>query len=172
MNTRQLSRIAILAAIYVVLSLLTPIKLLNFKFTFEAFPILIAGLLFGPIDGMLCATIGSFIYQLLFSGYGLTITTPLWMLPHIISGLVVGLFAKRKKFDLNKNETILITIISCLLVTLFNSLAMYIDSLIFKYSIAIWAMLPFRIIAGIILAIIYSLIIPRFKKIIKTKTGI
>ena len=55
-----------LIAIYTVLSILTPIKLSNFKFTFEAFPILVAGRLFGPLDGFIVGGLGSLIYQLFF----------------------------------------------------------------------------------------------------------
>ena len=57
-----------LIALYVVLSVLTPIKLQNFKFTFEALPVLIGALLGGPLDGLAVGGIGSFIYQLWFSG--------------------------------------------------------------------------------------------------------
>ena len=79
MNTKRLTTLAMMIAIYIVLSILTPIRIINFKFTFEAFPILVAGLLMGPIDGMITGAVGSFIYQLFFSGYGITPTTILWI---------------------------------------------------------------------------------------------
>ncbi|MBQ6126711.1 MAG: ECF transporter S component [Erysipelotrichaceae bacterium] len=91
MNTRRLNTISMLMELYVVLSIMTPVKVANFKFTFEDFPILVAGLLFGPLDGLYVGGIGSFIYQLLFSGYGITATTPLWILQHALSGRIVGL---------------------------------------------------------------------------------
>ena len=61
MNTRRLTTLAMLIAIYSVLSILTPIKIVNFKFTFEAFPILVASLLLGPVDGLIVGGVGSFI---------------------------------------------------------------------------------------------------------------
>ena len=163
MNTKRLTICAMLIAIYCVLSVLTPIKLLNFKFTFEAFPILIGALAFGPIEGLIVGGIGSFIYQLLFSGYGLTITTILWVLPHAISGLVVGLYAKKHNFKLNNIQTIMICIISALIVTALNSLALYVDSKLFGYySYAlVFGSILIKIIAGIILAIVYSFTIPK-----------
>ena len=122
-----------LIAVYVVLSILTPVKIVNFKFTFEAFPILVASLLSGPIDGLIVGGVGSFIYQLLFSGYGITATTPLWILPHAISGLLVGFYAKSKNFDLSLKQISLICIASALCVTALNTLALYVDAKLFGY---------------------------------------
>lgn len=169
MNARRITTCAMLITVNVVLSILTPIKLANFKFTFEAFPILVAGLVFGPIDGLIVGTLGSTIYQILFSGYGLMITTPLWVLPHAISGLVVGLFAKKNNFDLTIKQIIFISILSSILVTALNTLAIYLDSIIFGYySFAyVFGSILIKILTGIILAIIYSLLIPRIISNIK-----
>lgn len=169
MNTKRLTTCAMLIAINVVLSILTPIKLSNFKFTFEAFPILIAGILFGPIEGLIVGTIGSAIYQILFSGYGLMITTPLWIIPHAISGLIVGIYSSKHNFVLNNKQLLFITIISALLVTVLNTIAIYIDSIVFGYySFAyVFGTIIFKILGGIILAIIYALIIQKLVKNIK-----
>lgn len=169
MNTKRLTTCAMLIAINVVLSILTPIKLSNFKFTFEAFPILIAGILFGPIEGLIVGTIGSAIYQILFSGYGLMITTPLWIIPHAISGLIVGIYSSKHNFVLNNKQLLFITIISALLVTVLNTIAIYIDSIVFGYySFAyVFGTIIVKILGGIILAIIYALIIQKLVKNIK-----
>ena len=86
MTTRKLTTLAMLTSIYVVLSILTPIKVINFKFTLEAFPILVAGLLMGPLEGLIVGFTGSAIYQIFLSSYGITATTPLWILPHAVNG--------------------------------------------------------------------------------------
>ena len=172
MTNRRLSTLAILIAINVVLSIITPIKLANFKFTFEAFPILISGILMGPIDGLLVGLLGSGIYQILFSGYGLMITTPLWILPHAISGLIVGLYSKRHNLRLNSTQILFISIFSAMVVTLLNTLAIYVDSIVFGYySFAyVFGSVLFKIVAGILLSFMYTLIIPklinRIKKIV------
>lgn len=162
-----------LIAVYIVLSILTPIKLSNFKFTFEAFPILVAGLLFGPVDGLLVGAIGSTIYQLLFSGYGITPTTPLWVLPHALSGLIVGLYAKYKKYDLDFKNTVFISIISALLVTTLNLLALYVDSKMFGYysKTLVFGNIIFKIITGILLSIIYSSVLPKLLAFLKKQLG-
>ncbi len=158
-----------LMALYVVLSIMTPVKVANFKFTFEAFPILVAGLLFGPLDGFYVGGIGSFIYQLLFSGYGITATTPLWILPHALSGLLVGFYAKRKGFSLSFIETVIIASISALLVTTLNLMALYVDSKLYGYySYAlVFGNLVFKIAVGIILAFIYSMALPKLLGFLK-----
>ena len=173
MNTKRLTTLAMLIAVYIVLSILTPIKLSNFKFTFEAFPILVAGLLLGPVDGLLVGAIGSAIYQLLFSGYGITPTTPLWVLPHALSGLIVGLYAKYKKYDLDFKHIIFISIISALLVTSLNLLALYVDSKMFGYysKTLVFGNIIFKIITGILLSIIYSSVLPKLLAFLKKQLG-
>lgn len=172
MNTRRLTLLAMLIAIYSVLSILTPVKLGNFKFTFEAYPILVASLLLGPKEGLIVGGVGSFIYQLLFSGYGITATTVLWILPHAISGLIVGLYAKANSFELNIKKTILICSISAIVVTTFNVLALYVDSKLYGYysKALVFANIPTKIIIGIILAIIYSITMPKIMKLFKDKS--
>ncbi len=158
-----------LMALYVVLSIMTPVKVANFKFTFEAFPILVAGLLFGPLDGLYVGGIGSFIYQLLLSGYGITATTLLWILPHALSGLLVGLYAKRKGFSFSFTETAFITSFSALLVTALNILALYVDSKLFGYySYAlVFGNVILKIAVGIILSFVYSLALPKLLTFLK-----
>ena len=169
MNTRRLTSLAMLIAVYCVLSILTPVKIANFKFTFEAFPILVAALFSGPIDGLIVGGIGSFIYQLFFSGYGITATTPLWILPHALSGLFVGFYARSKNYKLERKQIIMISIASALLVTAFNLLALYVDSKLYGYySFAlVFGNLLLKIAAGIILAVIYSSILPKLLAYLK-----
>ncbi|MBR4462705.1 MAG: folate family ECF transporter S component [Erysipelotrichaceae bacterium] len=163
MNTRRLTSLAMLIALYCVLSVMTPVKIANFKFTFEAFPILIAGLLSGPVDGLIVGGIGAFLYQLLFSGYGITATTPLWILPHAVSGLIVGCYAKAHSYKMNIYQIILIASISALIVTSLNLLALYVDSKLYGYySYAlVFGNVLIKIVIGLILAVLYSCILPK-----------
>lgn len=158
-----------LISVYCVLSILTPIKLENFKFTFEAFPVLVASLLFGPIDGLIVGGVGSLIYQVLFSGYGITATTLLWVVPHAFSGLTVGLFAKSKNYSLDIKQTCFIAIISSLTVTVLNIVALYIDSKMYGYySYAlVFSNVIFKIITGVILAIVYTFVLPKLISFLK-----
>ena len=93
-KTRRLAFDAMLAAMCAVLGALS-IDLGNLKITFEGFPVLLGALLFGPLDGLAIGGIGTLVYQLL--RYGVSVTTPLWILPYMLAGLLVGLIAKGEK---------------------------------------------------------------------------
>lgn len=166
MNTRRLTILAMLIAIYSVLSILTPIEIINFKLTFEAFPILVASLLLGPIEGLIVGGVGSFIYQVLFSGYGITATTFLWIIPHALSGLVVGLYAKKKNFEYSDKGLFIICCVSSIIVTTFNCLALYIDSKIYNYYsfVLVFGNLIIKYIMGCILGILFGLALPKILK--------
>ena len=169
MSIKKMTTIAMLTAVYVVLSILTPIRIINFKLTFEAFPILVAGLLLGPLEGLLTGTLGSCIYQLFFSGYGITLTTPLWILPHALSGLFCGLCAKRSGFDLSLKKTIIICCLSSLIVTSLNMLALYLDSKIYGYysAVLVFGNLGLKVVIGILMALIYAAILPKLLTYLK-----
>lgn len=173
MNTKRLTLLAMLIAIYSVLSILTPVKLGNFKFTFEAFPILVASLLLGPESGLIVGGVGSFVYQLLFSGYGITATTILWIIPHAVSGLLVGYYAKAKNYDLKIPQIIFICCISAFTVTILNAFALYVDSKIYGYySYAmVFGNLIFKFAVGAILAVLYSLTMPKILSSLRNKVN-
>lgn len=161
-NARRVVFNALLIAIYFVLGTWATLKLANLKITFEALPILIGALLFGPVDGLLIGLLGSFLSQLA-GGYGLTVTTPLWILPHALSGLVVGLYgARRRDRELRFGELLLITALSALLVTGLNTLALYVDAKIFGYysKTLVFGTLVVRIITGIATAAAFSAVLP------------
>lgn len=172
MTLKKLTVLAMLTAIYVVLSVLTPIKVINFKFTLEAFPILVAGLLMGPYEGLLVGLLGSGIYQVLFSSYGITPTTILWMLPHFFSGYLCGVLA-RKAGNLTTVKVIIIATICAFSVTLLNTLALYVDSKLYGYYSAklVFGTLLLKFAAGFILSVLYALILPKLiaqlKKIVR-----
>ena len=93
MKTRKLALNAVLAAMCAALGALA-LDLNSIKITFESFPILLGALLFGPLDGLAVGFVGTLLYQLL--RYGVSVTTPLWILPYALAGLVTGFYAKRR----------------------------------------------------------------------------
>ena len=157
-QTKRLAVDAMLAAMFVVLSLFS-ISLPGMKITLDSLPILVAAALLGPVDGLAVGLIGSFLNQMIT--YGFTATTLLWILPAGLRGLLVGLYAKRHNFDMTLRQTVFITIVTALLVTALNTFFMYVDSWVYSYSYA--AALPtlaLRILAGIITAVLFSLLLP------------
>ena len=89
MTTKALAYCALLAALSVVLArLIIPMPNETTRFSLEAVPIFIAGMLFGPIPGALVGFVADFV-GCLFSGYGYN---PMFCIPPILYGLCAGLF--------------------------------------------------------------------------------
>ena len=130
MNTKRLTFNAVLAAMCAALGTIS-LDFGNLKLTFESFPVIVAALLFGPVDAMLVGGIGTLLYQVL--RYGITVTTPLWILPYILCGLVVGLYAKWHRFDLDKIRMGIIIFTGSILIFLLDTLVLYVDSKVYGY---------------------------------------
>lgn len=130
MKTRKLTVDAMLSAMCATLGFIS-VDLGNLKITFESLPVFVAALLFGPTDGLLVGAVGTLIYQLL--RYGVTLTTPLWMLPYAAAGLLLGLYARKKAFSLTGGRLLAATALSELLITALNTAALYADSKLYGY---------------------------------------
>ena len=127
-----------LAAVYIVLSFASFSIAPNVQITFAGLAIVITAMAFGAPDAIIIATIGAFLSQLR-SSYGLTITTPLWMIPPILRAVVVGFvaFLYRRKGDLLENHpamTFVTIIVAAMVVTGANTLVMWLDSIIVGYA--------------------------------------
>ena len=98
MKTRTLVTCALLAAITVVLArLVIPMPNATTRFSIEAVPVFLAGMLFGPIPGMLVGFAADAV-GCLFSGYGYN---PLFCVPPLLYGLCGGLFRPRLARKMN-----------------------------------------------------------------------
>lgn len=89
MATQTMAYCALLAALSVVLArLIIPMPNSSTRFSIEAVPIYMAGMLFGPLAGGLVGFCADFVGTL-FSGYGFN---PLFCVPPILYGVCGGLF--------------------------------------------------------------------------------
>lgn len=165
-STKRIAYDAMLAALCAVLGYIA-LDLGNIKITFETLPILLGALLYGPLDGTLIGGIGTFIYQIL--KYGFSATTVLWMLPYVICGFLVGLYAKHKKFCLSKIQVIIIVVVNELLITLLNTGVMYIDSKIYGYYSFEYIFGSFfvRLAVCIVKAVVFGIALPYVIKAVK-----
>ncbi len=130
MKTKKLALDAVLAAMCAVLGALS-LDFGNLKITFESLPVLIAALMFGPLDGMAVGGIGTLIYQLL--RYGVTATTALWILPYALVGLLVGFYAKSRGFELDIRRLGTAVFAASILIFVLNTAVLYADSIIYGY---------------------------------------
>jgi len=161
---------ALLSALVVVLGYYA-IDLGNNKITLESLPVLLGALLFGPVDGMLIGGVGNFIYQIL--KYGFSVTTVLWILPHVIQGLLVGLYAKKRGFKLKRTECIVLIVLSELLTTILNTGVIAADALIYSYysKAYVFGSLGVRLIVCVGKGMAYGVLMPEILKILR-KIGV
>lgn len=164
MKTKRLVVDALCAAMYVVLSSYVSLNLAGIKITPDALPILLAAIMYGPVDGLLVGLLGAFLGQLT-GPYGLSVTTPLWILPAAARGLMVGLAARSRAFSLKPLRLGALLVITALIVTALNTGVMWVDCLVFRYSFATYS--PYilaRIIAGIATAVVFTFLLPPLLK--------
>lgn len=170
-RTQQMTVDAILAAMAVVLGF-TSIRIGDvMKISLEDFPILVAALIYGPVDGMIVAGVGIFLYQLL--SYGITATTALWILPFVVVGFVAGLYAKRSNFNNNKKQLLIIFLVCEILICLLNTGAIYADSKIYGYyyPTIITGMIAIRMVTAIGKGIVLGIVSGPLLKALSRVTG-
>lgn len=140
---RIISRICgdgMLLAMYIVLSTLTVKITPNMQITFTGLAIIMASVLYGFPDALLIALFGSFVAQLR-SPYGLSITTPIWMIPPILRAVVFGIiyeiYLKRGiRLENKKVLFVIYAVTAGLVTTIANTGAIYLDAIIWKYPVA------------------------------------
>lgn len=170
-RTQQLTMDAVLAAMVVVLGFVS-IRIGNImKISLEDFPVIFAALMFGPVDGMVVAAVGIFLYQLL--SYGITVTTILWILPFVVVGGLAGWYAKKSNYN-NSGKQILITFIICeLIIFALNTGAIYADSKIYGYyyPTIITGMILIRAVTALGKGVVLGLVSPPILRALSKVTG-
>lgn len=159
---------AVMVALYIGLSFLS-IPLGGLKITFEALPVIICAVAFGPVDAAIVGFLSEFLNQMLT--YGFTPTTLLWVLPAVVRGLFIGLCVlamkkhlKQDVFTLLKSKRsvwlLVICAVSGVLVSCINTFTLYVDSKMYGYySYAmVFGVFWIRIISGIISSIAMGLL--------------
>lgn len=154
-------------ALYIALSYAS-INLQFIKISMTGLPIIFIAVVYGPIEGMLVGGIGEFFCQLV-SQYGLTPTTPLWVLPAIVRGLIVGLLFKQKNVKEHMKLWIFTVILCCLTVTGINTFVIWLDAKLFQYPSGLTKItILLRFVGSIASAVLYAIIVPTlFQPLIK-----
>ena len=141
MTTKTLAYCAMLAALQVVLArLIIPMPAADTRFSLEQIPIVLAGLLFGPLAGAMVGFSADLV-GCLFSGFGYN---PLFCVPPILYGVFAGLM-RRYVSDKTSFLRVLLTYVpavilgsilwqSFTLAYVYNSQGAFLQSLILKLS--------------------------------------
>lgn len=143
----RLTTDAMLIALFTVfsayLSISTPIA----QISFASIPIILCAFLFGPVDALAVATVGTFFEQLLT--FGIAPTTILWMLPTMLQALFVGCAAWMCRYRPKKWQSLIIVVVAELLLTATNTACLYLDGFIMSYPVkALHLILPTRLTAA------------------------
>lgn len=167
----RLTTDAMLAALYVLLSVFLTVKAPMLEVSWCTLPLFLAAFLFGLPDALSVALVGSFLEQLL-SPYGLSITTPLWMLSPILAALAVGTAAYLLRARPSKVDLILALLAGELLLTVANTAALYLDGAIMGYAVAaLHVLLPARLLSCAARAVLSCCLIPLLLPPIRRAVG-
>ena len=154
----------VMAALYVGLDFLAVSVSAPFgntlKISLSGLPVMLVAMLGGPLWGAATGFVGAFIGQLLT--YGFSATTLLWVLPAVVRGVSMGLLFRWFKKRTTPAVLTVQTVISSLLVTALNTAVLILDARIYGYSTtaAVLTAVPGRIVAGVITAVIFALMLP------------
>lgn len=165
-NIKMLCLAGVMAALYVCFDILATVTVSaptggTMKLSMSGLPVIIVSIFCGPWWGAATGFVGAFIGQMLT--YGFTATTLLWILPAVARGLVVGYLFRVFKKSIKPGILTLQISISAVVVTLLNTGAMLIEQKLYGYYssyVAIFVAIPSRVIAGVVTAIVFSLMLP------------
>jgi uncharacterized membrane protein len=134
-KTRRIALDGMLAALYFALSYLT-IESNVIRVAFTSLAIIVAALMFGPIDACAVALLGETLFQLL--RYGPGPTTLIWLAPPVLHALCLGLgvllFSRKGTPLVERTVPCYAVCLFCgALNAVFNTVALYFDSIIYHY---------------------------------------
>lgn len=127
---RRVAFDGILVAVFFVLTLFS-VEIAGVKVTFDSLAVVIAAVLFGPLDAFLVGFLGATLEQLL--KYGVTVTTLLWVIPPAVRGLIVGACVRKIPEGKSIALYLCVCVIAGLATSVLNTLVYYLDSKLFGY---------------------------------------
>ena len=171
-KVRGMCLTAVFAALYFVLTSYLTIRAGNLRISLASLPILVCALVCGPWQAAAAAFLGEGLFQIL--NYGITATTPLWLLPPVIRALIVAygnrIITGRRltKVSCQALFTALVTV-AAVITTVCNTLVTWLDSVIYHcYTKAyVFGDFAVRMLTGIVTAVVISLILPPLVRKIK-----
>ncbi len=160
---RQISIASAMAAFAIILNLLS-VRTDTSLYSIYALPLLLTGILFGPLIGTYAGFATGFVVQIVT--YGLMPTTFLWLMAPISWGLISGLLSKFFHYKIRRSIIVLEVAISSFSALFLNSVGMILDGLYYQYPTEfVFTGLVLRIFMAIIVGIFYifllSILLPR-----------
>lgn len=162
MSTKRLVTDATCIALNIILSEILALNLGPMKLSFSGFPIILTAMMFGPVDGFLVGLLGGLVGQLI-GPYGISLTTPLWIMPAAFIGIVVGIAAKYTyRYEYTAKASLAVVLFLALFIdTTLTTCAMYVDCMVYRYSFAAYSpYILWRYVADVIKAPVYAMLAP------------
>ena len=136
LDVRTTCMVGILAALYVPLAIYVAVQVGNVRISFGSLPVVVAALLFGPLEAVLTAMVGEFFKQLLT--YGFTYTTFLYLIPPALRGAVIGAAAiaaarRGRRLEERRIRCYGVCILAAMATTTGNTLVNWLDSVLLGY---------------------------------------
>ena len=162
-DLNKLCMLALLTAMMALLTLTLSIQAPYGKLSFGSLPVVLAAMIFGPLEGAVVAVLGEFMAQVL-GPYGLMPTTFIWIWPPAIRALVVGgaaMWLRRSGTRLERRPVAcyVVCVIGAILTTIGNTVGMWLESLMYHTSFAAAAFwVPARFVSGTCTALIIATI--------------
>lgn len=159
----KLCAMALLIAMMFLLKRTIAIETPFIKINFASLPIMLAAMLFGPVEGMTVGLLGELIAQII-GPYGLAPTTPLYVAPAAVRGIVVGLgtlWCRRTGRRIENQPVVCYTagIAGAILTTAANTVSIWLESLMYHTEFMVHIpFLPGRFATGIVTAVIVTTI--------------
>lgn len=160
MAIRRITMNGVLIGLFLVLGLLR-IRVGTFlEIGLGTIVITIAAVCLSPWEAIIIAALGEFMNQIFFSGYGLTPTTVLWVLPVVARAALLSLFAylyRRKGESIVDHKVWFYVAVlgTALVVSCLDTGLLYLDGIIMHYPVAYtWAQTGIRFLTSQITAII------------------
>lgn len=160
-DAKALCRMAILAALYFLLTLFS-IRAGSLKISLSSLPVVVAALLGGPLQAAAVALVGELLSQML--SYGFTATTVLWLIPGMLRGLVIGLAAAQswrraeRTLDSRPLACYGICVVAALITTVSNTAVIWLDSVLYHYYTFayVFGSLLLRLFTGVLTALVVT----------------
>lgn len=174
-NARVLCRVGVLAALYLVLTLVS-VRAGNLRLTFASLPVAVSALLFGPGEACTVALLGETLNQ--FLSYGPTVTTLLWIVPPAVRGLTIGLAARHARragrpLEDRPRVFFAVCLSAAVLTTLANTAAILADSLLYGYytPAVVFGTLAVRMATGLLTAAAVAVVTPPLARLLRRRVA-
>lgn len=163
---------AAMIAVHIVLDLFLTIRIGElYKITLNTLPFVVVGMMCGPLQGAISGLVGCFLSQML-GPYGLMITTPIWIIPGMLSGLTSGLIFKAFK----RKQTIVVIAVTVflaeLITTIYNWFGSYLGDVVILKDMVIEVLIgaiPIRLANWALRSVVYSVVlVPLCKTLLKS----